>query len=219
METTSEFPRVTRLLDRGAWNKPKHKVERGTPSILNAFTQKDPSRLDLAYWATDEAPFNGKGADEPNLAVHFRRRHRSNSRGLGTRTPRPEYIDLLDWLAVDFRENGWSQKSLIKTILTSKTYQQDSSVSAGLKEFDPNNRLLARGSCFRTEAEVLRDIALSASGLLTEQIGGPSVFPPVPESVIKYNYVVPDYWYPAEDENRYRRSLYMFRKRSMPDPV
>ena len=220
METTSEFPRVTRLLDRGAWNKPKHKVERGTPSILNAFTQKDPSRLDLAYWATsDEAPLTARVQTNRIWQSIFGEGIVQTPEDWGSRTPRPEYMDLLDWLAVDFRENGWSQKSLIKTILTSKTYQQDSSVSAELKELDPNNRLLARGPRFRTEAEVLRDIALSASGLLTEQIGGPSVFPPVPESVIKYNYVVPDYWYPAEDENRYRRSLYMFRKRSMPDPV
>jgi len=220
METTSEFPRVTRLLDRGVWNNPKHKVERGTPSILNAFTQKDPSRLDLAYWATsDEAPLTARVQTNRIWQSIFGEGIIQTPEDWGSRTPRPEYIDLLDWLAVDFRENGWSQKTLIKTILTSKTYQQDSSASAELNELDPNNRLLARGPRFRTEAEVLRDIALSASGLLTEQIGGPSVFPPVPESVIKYNYVVPDYWYPAEDENRYRRSLYMFRKRSMPDPV
>ncbi len=220
MEATSEFPRVTHLLDRGAWDNPKHEVERGTPSILNAFAQKDPSRLDLASWVTsDEAPLTARVQTNRIWQSIFGEGIVQTPEDWGSRTPRPEYIELLDWLSVDFREKGWSQKSLIKTILTSKTYQQDSSVSAELKELDPNNRLIARGPRFRTEAEVLRDIALSAAGLLTEQIGGPSVFPPVPESVIKYNYVVPDYWYPAEDESRYRRSLYMFRKRSMPDPV
>ena len=219
LDTVPEFPRLTRLLDRGVWNKPKHQVERGTPSILNALSQKNPSRLDLAHWVTsEEAPLTARVQVNRIWQSIFGSGLVFTPEDWGTRAPKPEHLELLDWLAVDFRENGWSQRALIKQILTSKTYQQDSTVSPKLKEKDPNNRLLARGPRFRTEAEVLRDLALAASGLLTQGIGGPSIFPPVPESVIKYNYNIPD-WHTAEDENRYRRSLYLFKKRSMPDPV
>lgn len=220
LDTDPEFPRVTRLLDRGAWNKPKHRVERGAPEILNALSSPNPSRLDLAHWVTGEdAPLTARVQVNRIWQSIFGSGLVLTPEDWGTRAPRPEYLELLDWLAVDFRKNGWSQKALIKTILTSKTYQQDSSLSPELIERDPHNRLLGRGPRFRNEAEVLRDLALAASGLLTQKIGGPSIFPPVPESVLNFNYVVPEYWYPAEDENRYRRSLYLFKKRSMPDPV
>ncbi|RPI89838.1 MAG: DUF1553 domain-containing protein, partial [Planctomycetaceae bacterium] len=131
----------------------------------------------------------------------------------------PEYRDVLDWLAVDFMEHGWSQKHLIETIVTSATYQQASHASRELQERDPRNALLARGPRFRADAEVVRDIALGVSGLLTHKVGGPSVIPPVPQNVLDYNYVYPAYWKPAEGAERYRRTLYGFRKRSMPDPV
>ena len=86
-------------------------------------------------------------------------------------------------------------------------------------EIDPKNRLLGRGPRFRVEAEVVRDIALAASGLLSHKLGGPSVIPPVPQNVLNYNYVVPSYWTAATGPDRYRRAVYVFRKRSMPDPV
>jgi hypothetical protein len=86
-------------------------------------------------------------------------------------------------------------------------------------ERDPHNRLLARGPRFRADAEVIRDIALSVSGLITHKLGGPSVIPPVPKNVLDYNYVYPSYWTAATGADRYRRTLYGFRKRSMPDPV
>ena len=220
MDSLPEYPRTTYLLDRGIWNKPKHAVKRQTPSILNELSKVNPSRLDLAHWITSkDAPLTARVQVNRIWQSIFGAGLVLTPEDWGTRAPKPEYLELLDWLAVDFRESGWSQKALIKNILTSKTYQQDSKVTSKKIERDPNNRLLARGPRFRTEAEVLRDIALAASGLLTQGVGGPSIFPPVPESVIKQNYVVPDYWYPAEDENRYRRSLYMFKKRSMPDPV
>jgi hypothetical protein len=137
----------------------------------------------------------------------------------GTRAPIPEYRDLLDWLAVDFMEHGWSQKHLIKTIVTSATYQQDSNASPELLERDPRNQLLARGPRFRADAEVVRDMALSISGLITHKIGGPGIIPPVPQNVLDYNYVYPSYWTPTTGPDRYRRAVYGFRKRSMPDPV
>jgi hypothetical protein len=141
------------------------------------------------------------------------------SEDFGTRAPVPEYRELLDWLAVDFMEHGWSQKHLIKTIASSATYQQSSVVSAELRERDPRNRWLARGPRFRAEAEVVRDIALCTSGLISHKIGGPPIIPPVPQNVLDYNFTYPSHWIATEGSDRYRRTLYVFRKRSMPDPV
>jgi hypothetical protein len=141
------------------------------------------------------------------------------SEDFGTRAATPEYRELLDWLAVDFMEHGWSRKHVIRTILASRVYRQTSRATPELLERDPRNRLLARSPRFRPDAEVVRDMVLSASGLITDKVGGPSFFPPVPESVLAYNYVKPTYWIAAEGPERYRRSLYVFRKRSMPDPV
>jgi hypothetical protein len=116
-------------------------------------------------------------------------------------------------------EHGWSRKHLIRSIVTAAAYQQSSRTTPELLEKDPKNRLLARGPRFRAEAEVVRDIELSAAGLLSSKFGGPSVFPPVPASVLEYNYFKPTYWKIAEGPDRYCRSLYVFRKRSMPDPT
>jgi hypothetical protein len=108
---------------------------------------------------------------------------------------------------------------LIRTIVTSAVYRQSSQATPALLERDPRNAWLARGPRFRADAEVVRDIALSASGLLVNKLGGPSLIPPVPKNVLDYNFVYPAYWKPAEGPERYRRTLYGFRKRSMPDPV
>lgn len=219
-DTTEELARVTRLLDRGTWDSPKHEIKRNTPAVLNPMLEKDPTRLDLANWVTsDEAPLTARVQVNRVWQAFFGTGLVTTSEDFGTRAPKPEYLEILDWLAVDFMENNWSLKTLIKTILVSETYQQSSQLSEELNKRDPRNVLLARGPRFRAEAEVVRDIALAASGLLTHKLGGPSIYPPVPQSVLDYNYVKPDYWDPATDDNRYRRSLYLFRKRSMPDPV
>ena len=103
--------------------------------------------------------------------------------------------------------------------MTSRTYQQSSRATPVLLERDPGNRLLARGPRFPADAEVVRDVALTVSGLIHHKVGGPSIFPPVPENVLSYNYVKPNYWDVPQGPERYRRSLYLFRKRSMPDPM
>lgn len=218
-DTWPELARTTRLLDRGVWDQPKHTVPRGVPAVLNPLDVANPTRLDLAKWATaPDAPLTARVQVNRVWQTLFGQGLVITSDDFGTRAPLPEHLELLDWLAVDFRENGWSSKQLLKTILTSAAYQRSSEVTPALWELDPRNRLLARGPRFRAEAEVIRDIALTASGLLTEKLGGPSIYPPVPESVLEYNYVKPDYWDPATGPERYRRSLYLFRKRSMPDP-
>lgn len=213
------FARETRLLDRGVWNKPKHTVERAVPAILNPLKQDNPNRLDLAHWVTSEdAPLTARVQVNRIWQAIFGDGLVATPEDFGSRAPMPEHLSLLDWLSVDFMESDWSQKTLIKGILSSATYQQSSKLRPDLVEKDPRNTLLARGPRFRAEAEVLRDIALAASGLLNPKQGGPSIFPPIPEAMLKDNYQPVNYWKEATDDDRYRRSLYIFRKRAMPDP-
>ena len=140
------------------------------------------------------------------------------SEDLGRRTKPPLQQELLDWLAVDLMEHGWSRKHLLRMILNSSTYQQTSKIQPATYEADPSNAFFTRGPRFRADAEVIRDIALSVSGLIHHEMGGPPIIPPVPQNVLDYNYVYPSYWKPATDSQRYRRAVYSFRKRSMPDP-
>ena len=213
--------RETRLLDRGGWDQPKHVVNPSTPAALHAFPADQPrNRLGLAEWLVDRrSPLTARVAVNRVWQAVFGEGLVTTPEDFGTRTTLPEYLDILDWLAVDFMDHGWSQKRLLRTILSSAVYRQSSRVTPASFERDPRNVLLARGPRFRLEAEVLRDTALKVAGLLTERVGGPSIFPPVPQSVLDYNYTKPTYWIPAQGPERYRRALYVFRKRSMPDPV
>jgi hypothetical protein len=220
-ECGPSLARTTHLLERGAWDRPKHPVEPHVPAVLHPMETDGPrDRLAFARWIADRrSPLAARVAVNRVWQALFGLGLVETPEDFGTRAPLPEYGDLLDWLAVDFMEQGWSQKRLIRAIVTSRTYQQDSRVTPLLLERDPGNRLLARGPRFRADAEMVRDIALAAAGLLTTKVGGPSVFPPVPENVLSYNYVKVDYWHVPDGPERYRRSLYLFRKRSMPDPM
>ncbi|MEX0711289.1 MAG: PSD1 and planctomycete cytochrome C domain-containing protein [Pirellulales bacterium] len=213
--------RQTHLLDRGSWNQPRQVIEPHTPAAFHPLTATDaPPRLAFARWLADaQSPLTARVAVNRVWQAMFGEGLVETSEDFGARAPVPEYRELLDWLAVDFMEHGWSQKHLIKTIATSATYQQSSASSAELRERDPRNRWLARGPRFRAEAEVVRDIALCTSGLISHKIGGPPIIPPVPQNVLDYNFTYPAYWIATEGADRYRRTLYAFRKRSMPDPV
>ena len=135
----------------------------------------------------------------------------------GTQGERPSHPALLDWLAVEFVEGGWSQKALLRQIVTSATYRQSSATTAALLERDPANALLARGARFRVEAEMVRDIALAASGLLSPTIGGPSVYPVQPDGI--WNVPYSDFrWETSTGEDLHRRSLYTFWRRTSPYP-
>jgi hypothetical protein len=213
--------RTTNLLNRGNWDRPVRPVEPHTPAALHPFPADAPkNRLGFAQWLVSRSsPLTARVAVNRVWQAMFGTGLVETPEDFGTRAPSPVYRELLDWLAVDFMDQGWSQKRLIRTIVTSNVYRQSSQATPELLERDPRNTLLARGPRFRAEAEVVRDIALSASGLLTNKVGGPSVIPPVPQNVLDYNFVYPAYWKPAEGPERYRRTLYGFRKRSMPDPV
>jgi hypothetical protein len=125
---------------------------------------------------------------------------------------------LLDWLAREFIESGWSIKHIHRLIVNSATYRQSSNLTPRLQEADPTNRWLARAPRQRVESETIRDIALAASGLLSKKIGGPSVYPPIPDGVLSLGYGAQMPWPTSTGEDRYRRAMYTFWKRSVPYP-
>ncbi|HUE70710.1 MAG TPA: PSD1 and planctomycete cytochrome C domain-containing protein [Pirellulaceae bacterium] len=213
--------RPTQLLDRGNWDQPLTAVQPHTPAGFHPFPADAPrNRLGFARWLADKrSPLTARVAVNRIWQAIFGAGLVETPEDFGTRAPVPEHRELLDWLAVDFMEHGWSQKHVIRTIVMSDTYRQTSYASPELRQRDPANVWLARGPRFRAEAEVVRDIALGVSGLITHKLGGPSVIPPVPQNVLDYNFTYPAYWKPAEGPQRYRRTVYGFRKRSMPDPV
>ncbi len=220
-ERNSADGRETHRLDRGTWDQGREVVKPHVPAAFHPLPHDaPPSRMTLARWLTDKrSPLTARVAVNRLWQVIFGTGIVETVEDFGTRSPEPSHRELLDWLAVDFMEHGWSQKYLLRTLLTSTAYRQSTLVTPALLERDPQNRLLARSPRFRAPAEVVRDIALSAAGLLSDKFGGPSIFPPVPESVIEFNYFKPTYWKPAEDATRYSRAIYSFRKRSMPDPT
>ena len=213
--------RDTHLLSRGNWEQPLQVIPPHVPAALHAFPENAPNnRLGFAMWLADKrSPLTARVEVNQLWQSIFGMGLVETAEDFGTRAPIPEYRELLDWLAVDFMEHNWSRKHVIQTIMSSATYQQSSQARKELLERDPNNHLLARGPRFRADAEVVRDIALTASGLISYKMGGPGVIPPVPQNVLDYNYVYPTYWTAPTGPERYRRTVYGFRKRSMPDPV
>ncbi|MBM4002524.1 MAG: DUF1553 domain-containing protein [Planctomycetes bacterium] len=219
--------RRTHSLERGNWDQPRQEIAPHVPTAFHPLpttgphsTDSTPGRLRFARWLADaESPLTARVAVNRVWQAIFGTGLVETAEDFGTRAAVPEHRELLDWLAVDFMRHGWSQKHLIATILSSATYQRDSRLTPQLAERDPRNRWLARGPRFRADGEVVRDIALSVSGLIAHRIGGPGVIPPVPQNVLDYNYTYPSYWKPTEGPDRYRRAVYLFRKRSMPDPV
>ncbi len=215
-------PRETQLLERGDFLKPKQAVQPGVPAILNPLPANAPlTRLTFAKWLVDKnSPTTARSMVNRIWQAYVGSGIVSTSENLGTQAEPPSHPDLLDWLAVEFMDRGWSLKQLHRTIVTSTTYRQSSRVTPELRTRDPYNRLLARGPRFRVEAEAVRDIALAASGLLNPELGGPSVYPPAPEFLflppVSYG---PKTWEVAKGPDRYRRALYTFRFRSLPYPV
>jgi hypothetical protein len=129
----------------------------------------------------------------------------------------PSHPELLDWLALELRENGWSLKELLRKIVTSQTYMQSSRTGGEFAEIDPNNVLLWRQNRLRLDAEIIRDVALVASGLFSSKIGGPPVYPPIPEGVMSQGQFKHP-WKTSVGEDRYRRALYTFAYRVTPPP-
>ncbi|OYW77400.1 MAG: hypothetical protein B7Z37_04530 [Verrucomicrobia bacterium 12-59-8] len=216
-----EEPRMTSVLKRGDFLKPDNRVTAGVPAMLNPLPKKsDGSRLTFARWMVDKkSPTTARAYVNRVWQACFGTGLVETAEDFGTQGAPPSHPALLDWLAVDFMEHGWSTKHLLRLITSSETYQQSSNVTPQLLERDPYNRLLARGPRFRVEGEVVRDIQLAASGLLNPAIGGRPVMPPAPMYLFeKPASYAPFPWKVDEDESQFRRSVYVFRRRSTPYP-
>jgi hypothetical protein len=215
-------PRETHVLKRGNFLKPEDGVQPGAPSFLNALPADAPlSRLTLARWLVDRrAPTTARAAVNRIWQADFGTGLVDTPEDFGRQGDAASHPELLDWLAVDFMNRGWSMKQLHRLIVLSATYRQSSIVSPKLRERDPFNRLLARGARLRIDAESVRDVALMASGLLNEKLGGPSIHPPLPEFLFKppVSYG-PKSWPVDSGPEQFRRSLYIFRFRSIPHPL
>jgi hypothetical protein len=216
-------PRVTHVLKRGNFLRPGKAVTAGVPAFLHPLADpKAPAnRLTLARWLVDRrAPTTARVFVNRVWQAYFGTGLVATPEDFGLQGTRPSHPELLDWLAVEFMESGWNMKHLHRLIVSSAAYRQSSRVTPELLERDPQNRLLARGPRLRVDAEIVRDIALSASGLLNPKLGGPSIFTPAPPFLFvppaSYG---PFNWVQAEGKDRYRRALYTFRRRSTPYPM
>jgi hypothetical protein len=215
--------RPTYRLERGDFLKPKEVVNTGVPAFLNHLDSEsgEEPRLQFAKWLSDRnAPTTARSIVNRVWQSYFGTGLVATAEDLGSQSEAPSHPELLDWLSVDFMDHGWSLKHLHETITNSSAYRRSSKPTSLQLQKDPYNRLLARGPRQRVDAEGVRDIALAASGLLNPAIGGPSVFPPAPEFLFKppVSYG-PKVWREDTGPNRYRRSLYTFRFRSVPYPV
>lgn len=204
---------------RGTFTMPGDRVYAGVPDVLNPLPPDAmPNRLGLAYWLVDDNnPLTARVQVNHFWETLFGRGIVETSEDFGTQGDPPSHPELLDWLAVEFMSQGWSMKKILREMVTSATYRQSSHLTPELLERDPYNKLLTRGPRFRMEAEMVRDFALSTSGLLNPKIGGPSVFPFQPEGVwnMPYN---DDRWVQSENGDQYRRDIYTFIRRTSPYP-
>lgn len=204
---------------RGSYLSRGEKVYAGVPAILNRLPEDQmPNRLGLAYWlVSEDNPLTARVTVNRFWEAFFGHGIVLTSEDFGTQGERPIHPELLDWLATEFMQQGWSMKAIQRLMVTSATYRQSSKVTPALQDRDPYNRLLARGPRFRVEAEMVHDLVLAASGLLSPKIGGPSVFPYQPEGVWDRPYS-DDKWVLSEGGDRYRRGLYTFVRRTAPYP-
>jgi mono/diheme cytochrome c family protein len=213
------IPRETRIFKRGDWKRLGDAVTPGVPSALHPLPKgAPPNRLGLAKWIVDgNNPLTARVIVNRIWQQYFGQGLVTTPEDFGSRCGRPSHPELLDWLAVEFIESGWSIKHIHRLILNSAVYRQSSKVTPKFLEVDPYNRWLARSPRIRVESEIVRDVALAASGLLSEKIGGPSVFPPLPAGVMDLAYGGFK-WDNASGGDRYRRGMYTFWKRTVPYP-
>ncbi len=217
-------PKPAYILKRGEYDQRGEQVGRETPKFLPPLPEKAPrDRLGLAQWLlAPDHPLTARVEVNRLWQQCFGTGLVKTAEDFGTQGESPSHPELLDWLAVQFREDGWDMKKMMKRLVMSATYRQCSRVTKDRLAKDPNNRLLSRGPRFRLDAEMLRDQALFISGLLVEKLGGPSVKPPQPAGLweaVGYTgsntkNFVPDHGH----EKVHRRSMYTFWKRTSPPP-
>ena len=216
-------PRETKVLERGEYNMPiGDPLEPGVPSVMGSLPDGAPkNRLGLAQWLTSR--------DQPLVSRVLINRVWQRTFGYGlVRTPedfglqgeQPTHPELLDWLAVEFQDSGWNLKHMLKLMVQSKTFKQDSKIRNDIK--DPDNRLLARGQAYRLDAEVIRDIGLWAGDILNEKMGGEGVKPYQPDglwSALMHPASNTKKYVQDKGEKIYQRSIYVYWKRTSPHPM
>lgn len=227
-ETTTQLvaqatqrPRETFVFSRGDFLSPTDAVEPDAPDFLHAMPNEDaPDRLRFAKWlVANDSPTTARVIVNRMWQAYFGRGLVSTPEDFGFQSSAPSHPELLDYLATELMQNGWRLKHIHRLIVESATYRQSSIAPANAWRDDPDNELLARGPRHRVEAEMVRDLALSVSGLLNESVGGPSVYPPAPaflfEPPTSYG---PKIWNTSTGTDQYRRSLYVHQYRSIPYP-
>jgi hypothetical protein len=217
-ERAADHARKTFRHNRGEYLQNKEEVFPGAPSFLPPLSPGEPpNRLGFARWlVSTNNPLTARVTVNRQWQAFFGQGLVRSLDDFGYQGTPPSHQELLDWLAVEFMSEGWSMKRLHRLIATSATYQQTSAGRPDLAEKDPENILLARSPRFRVEAEIVRDAALRSSGLLSSKMGGPSVFPPQPPGVTTEGAYRPFEWKTSTGEDRHRRSLYTFAKRTTP---
>ena len=215
-------PRSTHIHNGGDFTRKGERVGPGVPAVLPRLEDSSPGtppdRMDLARWLVDRRnPLTARVAVNRIWQVYFGRGLVETDNDFGTQGTPPSHPELLDWLACELMDHGWSQKAIHRLIVCSATYRQSSRVRPEGQAIDPDNRLLWRQARLRLDAELIRDAALTSSGLLTRIVGGPSVFPPQPDGVMNLGQMRRP-WQADIGPNRFRRGLYTFFWRATPNP-
>ena len=226
----TQNPRMTHVLRRGEFLNPLTELEvqpaglATLPALSVRENKGTGDRLDLARWlVSPENPLTPRVTANHIWRLLFGHGIVRTANDFGVRGEKPTHPELLDWLAADFMagsgtQRAWSRKALIRRIVTSATYRQASKHRPELRDVDPQNLLLARQNRMRVEGEIVRDISLDVSGLLSRKIGGPSVYPPLPPGIAELSYAGNFNWTDSQGEDRYRRGMYTFFKRTSPHP-
>ncbi len=223
--TETGKPKPSYLRVRGDYKSNGIAVEPTTPAVLPGLKAggSRATRQDLANWLVRrDNPLTARVAVNRIWQELFGAGLVRTPDDFGVRSDAPVYPDVLDWLSAEFMDNGWSRKALIRTIVVSAAYRQSSAARPDLQERDPNNTLLARQTRLRLSGESIRDSALQVSGLLTRQIGGPSVNPPIPQGVMEMSYGSRGWglaWNESKGADRYRRGVYIQFLRTTPYPL
>ncbi len=219
-ELASDKQRATKIHLRGNFLEQGEAVAPAVPAAFGKWPADAPrTRLGVARWLVNpENPLTPRVWANRIWSRLFGIGIVETEEDFGAQGAAPTNPELLDWLAAEYRDNGWSLKKLIKTVVMSETYKQASEITPNLREADPRNVINSRGARFRLGAEAVRDQALAVAGLLSSKIGGPPVMPPQPAGLWRTTYNTKN-WIDAEGEDRFRRGLYTYLKRTTPYPT